>query len=89
MGTWQDWIGREERREDRVDPGHFARWCATLDRAAPEGGATAQGFHWCLGLPDAATAQLGPDGHPLRNDSPDSFLPPIPLPRRLAMCRCR
>ncbi len=83
MGTWQDWIGRVERREDRVDPGQFARWCATLDRGAPDGGATAQGFHWCLGLPDAATAQLGPDGHPLRNDSPDSFLPPIPLPRRM------
>lgn len=26
---------------------------------------------------------LGADGHPRREDSPDSFLPPIPLPRRM------
>ena len=83
MSQWQAWIGREDRREDRIDPGHFARWCAALDREAPADGTAPQGFHWCLGLPDAPTAQLGPDGHPLRSDSPDSFLPPIPLPRRM------
>ena len=26
---------------------------------------------------------LGSDGHPLRDDSPQSFLPPVPLPRRM------
>lgn len=84
MNDLQDWIGREERREDRIDPGHFARWCAALDRAAPADGTVPQGFHWCLCLPDAPSAQLGPDGHPLRDDSPDSFLPPLPdLPRRM------
>ena len=83
MSDWSGWIGREERREDRVDPGHLARWCATLDRAAPDDGTVPQGFHWCLGLPDAASAQLGPDGHPRRDDRPDSFLPPVPLPRRM------
>lgn len=83
-GPWQAWSGREERREDRVDPGHFARWCATLDRAAPADGTVPQGFHWCLCLPDAPTAALGTDGHPLRDDGPDSFLPPLPdLPRRM------
>ncbi len=83
MSGWQDWIGREERRSDRIDPGQFARWCATLDREPPSNGTAAQGFHWCLGLPDAPSAALGPDGHPLRVDTPDSFLPPIPLPRRM------
>ena len=83
MSDWDAWIGREERRADRADPGLFARWCATLDRAAPAGGTVPQGFHWCLCTPDAATAQLGPDGHPRRDDSPDSFLPPVPLPRRM------
>ena len=83
-GPWQAWIGREERREDRVDPGHFARWCAALDRIAPADGTVPQGFHWCLCLPDAPTVRLGPDGHPLRDESPDSFLPPLPeLPRRM------
>jgi 3-methylfumaryl-CoA hydratase len=42
-----------------------------------------QGFHWCLCAPDAPTAALGPDGHPLRDESPESFLPPVPLPRRM------
>lgn len=32
---------------------------------------------------NAPTAQLGVDGHPLRDDSPTSFLPPVPLPRRV------
>ncbi|MCZ8172409.1 MAG: MaoC family dehydratase N-terminal domain-containing protein [Brevundimonas sp.] len=83
MSEWQAWIGREEHRSDHADPGLFTRWCATLDRAAPGDGSVPQGFHWCLCTPDAATAQLGPDGHPRRDDSPDSFLPPVPLPRRM------
>ncbi len=83
MGDWQAWVGREELRRDRIDEGHFSRWLATLDRTAPAGGAVPQGFHWCLCLPDAPTAVLGEDGHPLRDESPDCFLPPLPLPRRM------
>lgn len=83
MGQWDAWIGREERRKDRVDRGLAARWLATLDRAASADGTVPQGLHWCLCTPDAPTARLGPDGHPHRDDSPDSFLPPIALPRRM------
>jgi 3-methylfumaryl-CoA hydratase len=83
MGQWDAWIGREEQRADRIDEAMFARWLATLDRAAPADGTVPQALHWCLCLPDAPTAQLGPDGHPLRDDSPASFLPPVPLPRRM------
>jgi 3-methylfumaryl-CoA hydratase len=83
MGKWEQWIGRSERRTDRADAAHAARWLATLDRAAPADGTMPQGFHWCLCTPDAPTSALGPDGHPLRDDSPDSFLPPVPLPRRM------
>jgi 3-methylfumaryl-CoA hydratase len=84
MGEWDAWIGREERRSDRIDAGLFARWCATLDRDSPQGGAVPQGLHWCLSTPDAATAKLGPDGHPMRDEGPASFLPPLPdLPRRM------
>lgn len=84
MGGWDPWIGRAERRSDRIDPGHVARWLATLDRAAPADGPVPQGLHWCLCTPDAATASLGQDGHPLRDDGPTSFLPPLPdLPRRM------
>jgi 3-methylfumaryl-CoA hydratase len=83
MGEWDPWIGREELRRDRVDPGLVARWCATLDRDAPGDGTAPQGLHWCLGLPDAPTAALGADGHPQRSDTPGAFLPPVPLPRRM------
>ena len=83
MADWQPWIGRTEQRADEADPGHFARWCAALDRSPPTDGTVPQGFHWCLGLPDAPTAALGQDGHPYRADSAASFLPSIPLPRRM------
>ena len=83
MSDWSAWIGREERRADRIEPGAVGRWLATLDRDAPADGTVAQGYHWCLALPDAPTAGLGEDGHPLRESSPDSFLPPVPQPRRM------
>ncbi len=81
MGIWDDWIGRSETREDIVSPGLLARFNATLDRST--GSAVPLGLHWCLCLPDAPTAALGEDGHPLRDESPSSFLPPVPLPRRM------
>ena len=77
---WQGWIGRSERREDVVTPGLIDRWRATIDTPVADGHAP-QGLHWCLCLPDAPTADLGSDGHPQRRE--DSFLPPIPLPRRM------
>lgn len=83
MGQWDAWIGREETRRDRVDPGLVTRWLAMLDRDAPLDERVPQGLHWCLCLPDAPTARLGPDGHPLRDDGDAGFLPPIPLPRRM------
>ena len=83
MSEWQDWIGREDMRADHIDERAVARWLATLDRAAPGDGTVPQAYHWCLCLPDAPTAVLGADGHPVRDDSPDSFMPPVPLPRRM------
>jgi 3-methylfumaryl-CoA hydratase len=83
MGEWSDWIGREMRAADRLDPALAARWCATFDRDAPPDEAMPQGIHLCLCTPEARTDRLGEDGHPLRDDSPASFLPPIPLPRRM------
>jgi len=83
MGAWDAWIGRQEQRTDRIDAGVFARWLATLDRIAPVDGTVPQGFHWCLCLPEAPTKELGSDGHPARADDQTSFLPPVPLPRRM------
>lgn len=82
MSEWDAWIGRRERRADRVDDGLARRWCATFDLPPPDAGALPQGIHFALCVPDAPTAVLGEDGHP-RREGGDSFLPPIPLPRRM------
>ncbi len=92
MANWQDWVGRTETRHDVLTPGLIARHRATLDR--PSGDTPLPGIHWCLCLPDAPMAQLGEDGHPRRaglptgeadngRDMAGSFMPPIPLPRRM------
>ena len=83
MGEWEPWIGRHETRSDRIDEAAVTRWLATLDRSPPADGSVPQAYHWCVCLPDAPTEALNVDGHPARDDSPQSFLPPVPLPRRM------
>lgn len=83
MGEWDGWLGRKEVREDRLDEALARRWLATFDLDTSADGTMPQGIHFCLCTPDAATSALGEDGHPARSDSPDSFMPPIPLPRRM------
>lgn len=83
MSGWDAWIGREQRRKELIVAATVAPWLATFDRTDPYDGSAPQGFHWCVCLPDAPTASLGVDGHPLRDDSAASFFPPIPLPRRM------
>lgn len=82
MGAWDSWIGRCMMQRDRLSPALLKRFRATLD-SDETGDIAPQAIHWVLCTPDAQTAQLGTDGHPLRNDSPDNFMPPIPLPRRM------
>ncbi|MXO96634.1 hypothetical protein GRI34_09435 [Erythrobacter aquimaris] len=83
MSDWQAWVGREQRSADRLEPGLAGRWCATFDQDAPMQAEMPQGIHLCLCTPEARTAQLGEDGHPTRDQDDASFLPPIPLPRRM------
>jgi 3-methylfumaryl-CoA hydratase len=82
MGDWSGWIGRETRQSDLLTPAQLQRFRATFD-SADAGDLAAQGIHWCLCLPEVHTVKLAEDGHPRRDDSPDSFLPPVPLPRRM------
>lgn len=77
------WIGREIRAKDRLDEGLADRWLATFDLAKPHPPIMPQGIHFALCTPEAPTAKLGEDGHPARDDSADSFLPPFPMPRRM------
>lgn len=81
--SFNDWIGREQVTHDTLTPGHAAQWCATFDLQAPERWIMPQGIHFALCTPDAPTGALGEDGHPARDESPDSFLPPFPMPRRM------
>ena len=83
MSDYSAWIGREVRREDQIDWSLAMRWLATFNRVPLGNGTMPQGFHWCLCTPDAPTNALGADGHPSRDESPSSFLPPVPLPRRM------
>ncbi|MDT8279870.1 MAG: MaoC family dehydratase N-terminal domain-containing protein [Erythrobacter sp.] len=77
------WIGREQRAKDRLDEALAARWLANFDLPRPHPAIMPQGVHFALCTPQAPTAALGEDGHPARDNSPDSFLPPFPLPRRM------
>lgn len=82
MGDWDSWLGRTVTQHDRLTPALLQRYRATLD-SDESGDIAPQAVHWIMCTPQAATAQLAQDGHPLRNDSPDCFIPPIPLPRRM------
>lgn len=78
MSSWDAWIGRTQEQSDVLTPGLLQRFCATIDSDMTDDIAP-QGIHWCLCLPEAATEELGDDGHPKRG----GFMPPIPLPRRM------
>jgi 3-methylfumaryl-CoA hydratase len=77
------WIGREVSATDRLDEALAARWLATFDLARPHPAIMPQGVHFALCTPQAPTAMLGEDGHPARDNSADSFLPPFAMPRRM------
>jgi 3-methylfumaryl-CoA hydratase len=79
---WSEYIGRSVSQEDILTPAMLTRFNATIDSSFT-GDVAAQAIHWCLCTPEANTLQLGEDGHPRRSDNPESFLPPIPLPRRM------
>lgn len=86
MGGFDPWIGREMRAVDRFDEALAARWLAAFDLGDP-GTHLPQGIHFALCTPEAPTSALGEDGHPARDESDDSFLPPFPqfalAPRRM------
>lgn len=82
--SFSAWLGREARLHQRIHPEAVAALAATLDweRAPEEGDPLPAGWHWLFFNPIARLSALGEDGHP-RRDMADSFMPPIPLPRRM------
>lgn len=76
------WIGRSVTIEDIVTARLARAFHATLDPhlAAHPDSQAPLGLHWCLGVETAPMAELDADGHARRG----SFLPPCPLPKRMA-----
>ncbi len=81
MSDFDAWIGREVEASDQLDEALANRWLATFD--LPSADPMPQGVHFVLCTPDTRSDALGEDGHPLRDTSDASFLPPFPMPRRM------
>ncbi|MDE2463202.1 MAG: MaoC family dehydratase N-terminal domain-containing protein [Alphaproteobacteria bacterium] len=77
----EDWIGREEIREDVAHPGPVAALAALLDYEHPpwHAGTLPPLAHWLYFPELARESDLSDDGHPRRG----RFLPPVSLPRRM------
>ena len=78
----QDWVGRSEAVDDVITATPCAALAATLDRPAqrPASGTPLPLlWHWLYFLPLHRQSEIGPDGHARRG----SFLPPVPLRRRM------
>jgi len=77
-----EWIGRSETREDVVTVAPLVALAGLLDRDDPvprAGDAAPPLAHWLYFLPAYRISESGPDGHALKG----SFMPPVPLPRRM------
>jgi len=76
------WIGQTETRSDIIAPFPADALAATLDRddrPYRDGDALPPLWHWLYFLPLFPLAETGYDGH----QALGSFLPPVPLPRRM------
>ena len=77
-----EWIGRSETRNDVVSVPPLVALAGLLDRddAPPKRGDAAPPLaHWLYFHPAYRVSEAGPDGHALKG----SFMPPVPLPRRM------
>lgn len=79
--AFTSWIGRAEEATDSITPRQARQMSATLDSRLPcdAGDPLPALWHWMGWTPEAAMADLGPDGHPAKG----GFLPPVPLERRM------
>ncbi|MBU8544101.1 MULTISPECIES: FAS1-like dehydratase domain-containing protein [Roseomonadaceae] len=74
----QDYVGRSETREDRLDPRLLRGMAATLGLPIPA--ELPPLWHWMFFQDWVMPEGIGPDGHPKRG----GFLPPVhDLPRRM------
>jgi len=84
VDDFSQWIGRTEVVEDDVSPATAQAAAVTFDEGAVQfrtGVELPPLWHWFYFLHKSPQSQLGSDGHSQRATS--SFMPPIPLPRRM------
>jgi hydroxyacyl-ACP dehydratase HTD2-like protein with hotdog domain len=75
---YEEYVGRTETREDRLDARLLRGMAATLGLSQPR--ALPPLWHWMLFQDWVMPDRIGPDGHPKRG----GFLPPVhDLPRRM------
>lgn len=82
IASLQEWVGRTDTRTEEVTAAPIAALSATLDREDPlprPGDPLPPLWHWLYFLPRDRQSDLAADGHAHRG----SFLPPVPLPRRM------
>lgn len=79
IAHWRGWIGREERRSERLDGEALRRFAAAIGESLDVARDWPSLGHWAFFLPVVAADEVGEDGHPRRG----GFLPPITLPRRM------
>lgn len=78
----QSWQGRRVSQSERIHATPLLGLAATLDNPiwrSDEGQSVPPLGHWMFFLPQAPQAEIAADGHPHKG----SFLPPVPLPRRM------
>ena len=77
----KQWIGKTSSKLETICPARVVDLAATLDRveSLQAGEPLPPLWHWLFFRGSARQSDLGNDGHSLRG----SFLPPVPLPRRM------
>ena len=77
----QEWVGKQETKEDDISLFQAQALAAALDNEnIPQKGDELPAFwEWMYFLPTPKASATGMDGHPDKG----GFLPPVPLPRRM------
>lgn len=84
MDDFSRWLGQTEVVEDDLNVATAQAAAATFGDNPNEVAASTQLpllWHWFYFLSKVPQQQLGADGHPQREE--DSFMPPVPYPRRM------
>ena len=84
LNRYPGWTSRAEVLRERIDVQRVQALAATLDLPMDfdHGTPLPAGWQWLFFNPVAPRSELATDGHS-RRDTSGSFLPPVPLPRRM------